>query len=325
VLEARSAEAFARAAGVPGAVAVAYGALALSSSAHASELMALADSEADAVGIEGRPWRATEMRESALRARTQVLEGDPLTVRCFGRFELAVGNIVPALSQVRPRARAVLRLLALQAGEPIHREVLIDSLWPDLHPEAATHNLHVCISSLRAALEPGVHRGASRLVVRDGDRYTLRLPPGSHCDLQAFNLGTAAGEQARAAGDVGRAIDLLEGAVNQYTGDVLPEEGPAEWVVGPREHYRMRAAEATARLAELQLSHGQPSLAAASSLRSIDIDPCHDASWRLLLAAYRESGDHAAAERARRAYADVLASLGVVTSSASAVLPSSRS
>jgi DNA-binding SARP family transcriptional activator len=201
----------------------------------------------------------------------------------------------------------------------VHREVIVDAMWPQLDVSAATHNLHVCVSGLRSAMEPGVPRGASRLIVRDGERYLLALREGAISDLRTFDARTAAAERARNAGAADTAITDLEVALSLYTGDVLPEDGPTEWVLAHREHYKVRAAEAAAMLGRLHLDHGRPEQAAAAARRSIDVDPCRDGSWRLLVAAHKAAGDLAASEEARRSYADVLASLGVVSNAATAI------
>ena len=203
----------------------------------------------------------------------------------------------------------------------MHRELLVDALWPELDAVAGTHNLQVSVSNLRTALEPGVPRGASRIVVRDGERYRLSLPSGSFSDLVEFDRAVADADRARSTGKSAAAVGALERALDLYTGEVLPEDGSAEWVLGVREHYRVRVAEAAANLAHLYLSRHEPAAAAAAALRSLDVDPCRDSSWRLLLSAYAASGDLAAAEQARRSYAEVLTSLGVVSTSTAAVLP----
>lgn len=330
--EALSAEAFARAAAVPGALALAYGALGRCAGPQGEEMFVLADASADDVGLTFRPWRGRESLDTAAVAPQPavaaepavVAEPSPLVLRCFGRFDIRVEGKAPDLSRVRPRARALLRLLAVEAGRPMHRELITDALWRDLDRDAATHNLHVSVSSLRRALEPGVPRGASRLLVRDGERYVLKLPAGSSCDLRSFDRALAGADLARAAGQVDEAVASLSHALELYTGEVLPEDGPEEWVLGPREHYRARAAEAALSVAETHLARHDPAAAAAAALQSIDIDACRDGSWRVLVSAYQAAGDLAAAEQARRSYADVLASLGVVTDTASAVLPKQR-
>lgn len=324
--EATSAEAFARQAEVPGALAIAYAALGRCGLERQADMFATADRWADEAGMAFRPWACAEAPAASGR-EPQV--GGPthgaLSLRCFGRFEIHVDGRAPDLTRVRPRARALLRLLAVHAGRPVHREFLIDALWRELDLEAGTHNLHVSVSSLRRALEPGVARGASRLLVRDGERYVLRLPPGSRSDLLSFDQALTEGDLARSAGRLDDAVALLTEALALYRGDVLPEDGPEDWAIGPREHYRARAAETAATLAEIHLARQDPATAAAAALQSIEIDPCRDVSWRLLVSAYQSAGDLAAAERARRSYADVLASLGVVSETASSMLPTQRS
>jgi two-component SAPR family response regulator len=45
--------------------------------------------------------------------------------------------------------------------------------------------------------------------------------------------------------------------------------------------------------------------------RGIDVDRMHDAAWRILIRAYEAAGDAASGRRAQRAYAEVLAELGI--------------
>ena len=290
--------AFAHSAQVPGALVFARAALAVARSD--ADLRRLAAEEARQVGL-GRRWAAwIDARPDARTSVAATVRTPPVAVRCFGGFDIRVEDAAPSLSGVRPRARALLRLLSLYAGQPVHREVLVDAMWPQLDIDAGTHNLHVCISGLRTTLEPGVARGASRLIVRDGDRYLLALPPGSTSDLRSFDERLATADRSRASGEADEAIADLEEALRLYVGEVLPEDGPTDWVVPHRDHYQVRAAEGAALLGRLHLDKGRPETAAQALRRSIDIDPCRDASWRLLVAAHEAAGDLAAAEEARR-------------------------
>jgi DNA-binding SARP family transcriptional activator len=174
------------------------------------------------------------------------------------------------------------------------------------------HNLQVAVSSLRGLLEPGKRGRDSRLLVRDGEAYLLALGEGSDTDLHAFDRAVDDAARARlGGGGDDAAAAALRRAVALYRGDVLPEDGPAEWVIGVRDRYRLRAAEAAAALAELELRRGDAAAAAAAASRSVHIERWRDGSWRTLIEAYRRAGDVAAAERARRAYGAVLASLDV--------------
>jgi DNA-binding SARP family transcriptional activator len=313
--DADSAVGFAHSAQVPGPLALAR--LASARCRADRDRLTAAEDEVDRLGL--GVWTGENPARATASAATVVADAVPLEVRCFAGFEILTDGAEPDLGGVRPRARALLRLLALHAGHPVHREVIAEAMWPQLDLTAALHNLHVCVSGLRTALEPGVARGASRLIVRDGDRYLLALPGSSLSDLREFDAGTAAADVAYAGGDPEHAIEELELALAVYVGEVLPEDGPTEWVLPHREHYKARAAEAAARLGRLHLEQHRPDQAAAAARRSIDIDAFRDASWRLLIAAHQAAGNHAGAAGARRSYADVLASLGVAATAATSV------
>jgi DNA-binding SARP family transcriptional activator len=56
-----------------------------------------------------------------------------VSIRLLGGFEVVVdGRPVPARSWRRRAAAALVKLLALQDTRRLHREQVIDALWPDL-------------------------------------------------------------------------------------------------------------------------------------------------------------------------------------------------
>jgi DNA-binding SARP family transcriptional activator len=201
-------------------------------------------------------------------------------------------------------------MLAVHMPRALHRETLLQ-LWPGLPGEQATHSLHVAVSSLRSLLAPQAPRGSARMVERRGETYVLVLPPGSSADLLAFDEAAEEARRARRAGRVAAEVDALTRATGLYRGELLPEDGAAEWVVGERERVRLSAALGCARLAELRTAAGDPEDAVVVARRGVGIDPLADGCWRSLIAAYDRLGDSAAAARARREYVDVLHELGI--------------
>lgn len=319
---ARGAEAAARNAEVPGARAVALVALSLcagpgarrqETAALAAALLAecgLPASSPLAAGllppaVGSAPVRPTGATQAGRRRQSTV----PVELRCFGGFRLRVQGVEPDWHCVRPRARATLRLLALHAGKPVHRETLLDALWPDKPAESARHGLQVAVSALRGLLEPESPRRASRWVIRDGDAYLLVLPPGSWQDVQDFTRARQQWRRLRGGGDPAAEAAALRRALAAYGGDLLPEDGPAEWVVAERERLRMEAAECATVLGQLELSAGRPAAAAEALERAVRIDPFRDTAWRSLCDSYGAVGDMAAAARARREYARLLTDL----------------
>lgn len=225
-------------------------------------------------------------------------------VRCLGGFSLEVDDASVDLGGVRPRARTVLRFLALRAREPVHRESLLAALWPDAPAGSATRSLHVALSSLRSLL--ATHPGLARLH-RDGDAYRLEPEPATWFDVGEFRAALATA--GRTIGDT--RADALRVALDTYRGDLLPEDGPAEWVVAERERLRLAAAGAAAELAEVELASGRPEAVVEAAQRCVDLDACSDAGWRLLVEGYDRLGDPMARARAERRYAAMLQDLGV--------------
>jgi DNA-binding SARP family transcriptional activator len=169
----------------------------------------------------------------------------------------------------------------------------------------------VGLSTLRRLLEPDPNRAAASYLARDGDAYRLELPPGSSIDLRDLETAIAEARQARVAGDGPRARDALRRAFELYRGELLPEDGPASWVVEPRERIRGQVTQAAEWLATLALDATDPAEATRAALAGLVVDRYSDPLWRLLIEARDAAGDHGAAERARQEYAAVLAGLGV--------------
>jgi DNA-binding SARP family transcriptional activator len=238
-------------------------------------------------------------------------EGVGFEVRCFGPLEAWLDGQPLDLAPIKPRVRSLLRVLALHAGRPVHKDRLIDWLWPgEGDVRVGTRNLQVAVSSLRQLLEPGVARGAATIVVRDGDSYRLRLSPGA-IDLVGFEEQVALGRRARSDGDPAGAIDALGLALERYRGELLADEGAAEWVTAERDRFRLAAADASQARAELLLEEGRAAEAATEADRGLRIDQYRDALWRLLVAANEAAGDLAAAARSQERYDAVLRDLGV--------------
>jgi DNA-binding SARP family transcriptional activator/tetratricopeptide (TPR) repeat protein len=268
----------------------------------------------------GVPWPdalAEQLLGSAQAAATPVVARVVASVaapmvwlRCLGGFTFEVAGCPLDWGAVRPRAATMLRLLAIHMPGPVHRELLLQ-LWPDLSPDRAVRSMQVAVSSLRSLLASGHAEGLGATVARQGDAYALVLPPGSEVDVVEFAAELQAATFARHAQDAAAERTALARAVATYRGELLPEDGPAEWVIDPRERLQQRAATAAGRLADLGMAGGDPRSAIDAARRSVDIDPFRDASWRVLIAACDQADEPAAAARAKRDYREVLSMLDI--------------
>jgi DNA-binding SARP family transcriptional activator len=292
------AERLANARGVEGARVFAYRALAAVEPSRRSQYSALAAAAQSATGLAG-PVRAEGSRQPRLE------------IRLFGGFDIRVDGTSQDLFGLKPKARTLLRLLAAQAGRPMHREAIQAALWPEADADAGARNLHVAVSSLRQALEPGVARAGFSLLVRDGEAYRLALGSRATCELASLELEMATGRQARVRADMEGAAACYRRALELLVGELLPEDGAAEWVLEPRERCRADGVEAAQFLGDRMFEHGDMEGVAWACAAGLRVDRYHDPLWRLLIAARERAGDLGAARRARADYEGVLVELGL--------------
>jgi DNA-binding SARP family transcriptional activator len=226
-------------------------------------------------------------------------------VRCLGGFAADLDGAPVELPGLRPRARQLLLLLAIHHGRDVHRERLIDALWPDAPPAAGTHRLQVAASNVRQCLAAAGL--GDQTVRRHADAYRLELP-GAWFDLARFEELSQAGQRATADGDSGSALGHWSAALELYAGELLPEVGPAEWVLTERERLRICATEAALGIAGLTRDDN-PAEAVRAAQRAVELDPLRDTSWLLLAELQESAGDPTAAAATRREHDRVYAEL----------------
>jgi predicted ATPase/DNA-binding SARP family transcriptional activator len=181
------------------------------------------------------------MRDGATRAEVRI--------GLLGGFVATVdGRLVEDRWRLR-KAKTLVKLLALAPGHRLHRETVLDLLWPDVDPRAATNNLHQAIHAARRAL------GATRIALRD-ELVWLSPDEALVVDVDTFQ---AAADEARAGGDV----DQLRGALAQWTGMLLPEDAYESWSASYREGLAETYAALVTRLATALVASGQAEAALA--------------------------------------------------------------
>lgn len=154
----------------------------------------------------------------------QALGPNSLRISLLGGFDVSVGA-KPVASDAwrRRKPAALLKILALTPGHRVHREQLVDQLWPDLDLAAGGANLRKAIHQARAALD-AASRGAARLIEFQYEVLSL-VTDGLTVDTEQFRSELTG---ARRSGD----IDRYQVALSWYGGDLLPDDPYEEWA-GP--------------------------------------------------------------------------------------------
>ncbi len=169
-------------------------------------------------------------------ANPKLVGMQPLRIFTLGHFGLAIaGKGLEVDSWKRQQAVLVLKCLVSQLGRPVHRERLIDWLWPDADMARGWQRLKVTISFLREKLRKG---GASVETIETvGQSYILRRD-AVWVDSDAFGDLVAAGRRALKNGDVSEARSRFEEAQSLYRGDYLEDEPYVDWCAEERERLR---------------------------------------------------------------------------------------
>lgn len=263
-------------------------------------------------GQQRRSGRVEDISERSLfrAGEFQMLEPAVVRLTLFGGFEVSIRGAAVDMAAVRPRSRAAMHLLALNAGRWVHRDEIAAAMWPDSGSEAALRGLQVAMSSLRTELAK-VSGGAPSLPARLGEGYGLVVSDGLASDLMDFEAAVTAARLARVEGWNDTERSELERALQLYTGDLLPEDGPAEWLVAERDRLRLVAADAAQALAVSHAAERDLGAGIDAARRCLQLDPYRDAGWKLLVRLHEQAGDPAAAQAALRRHQQVLAELGL--------------
>jgi DNA-binding SARP family transcriptional activator/tetratricopeptide (TPR) repeat protein len=155
-----------------------------------------------------------------------------VTVRLLDDFAVLVaGTPVPASRWSHRNAAALVKLLALSPGGKLHRDRVVDTLWPDLTLDVALPRLHKAAHYARAAL------GDRDAVVLKGE--VVALFPAATLEVDAITFEAVA-DAALAANPA--SPEGIAGAL-KIAGELLPEDLGEPWLEEPRERLRHRVAQ----------------------------------------------------------------------------------
>ena len=194
-----------------------------------------------------------------------------VTVTLLGSFRVTVdGTTTAARGWSRKTAATLVKVLALAPGHRLHREQVLDILWPDEPTERSAPRLHKAAHFAR--------RAAGRddaIVLRDD---VVWLFPGVDITVDAVRFEQLA-RAAVAEGDE----DAAREALSWYRGELLPSDRYEEWALDRRELLHLR------RLDVLRVAGEWRELA--------ELDPTNEEAHTELMRRHLEAGATSAALR----------------------------
>ncbi|MFI1996145.1 BTAD domain-containing putative transcriptional regulator [Actinoplanes sp. NPDC020271] len=207
-----------------------------------------------------------------------------MQIRLLGEFGVDRDGTPVQAGQWRLRkARTLVKLLALAPGQRMHRDVLLETLWPGRPVASATNNLYQALHVARRVLgaAPGL------LTLRE-DVVLLQADAVVDVDVGRFER---LARTARAGGDLAGMRD----AVAAYAGDLLPEDRFEDWAAARREELRALLCDLLVDLAAGAAAAGGDGEAVEALRRALAIDPLHEGAVRGLMRCLVTAGRRAEA------------------------------
>src|SRR5580704_14668127 len=219
-----------------------------------------------------------------------------MEVRLFGELEaVAEGVPVPVRGA---KQRALLALLAMQRGQPVSADRLIDVLWDDREAANPANALQAQIGQLRRTLGP-----AAILTTEAG--YTLTAGP-DEVDVVRFERLVAKGQRLAADGELAPASAALGEALGLRRGEPLAEFTYASFFDAERAHLDELTLVAIESRAGADLGLRRCGELAGELEALCREHPLRERLWELLILALYRNGRQA---EALRAYTDIRARL----------------
>ncbi len=208
-----------------------------------------------------------------------------LSIDLLGGFSVSVGARAIADGEWRlRRVKSLIKLLALAPKHRLHREHVMDLLWPEMEPHAAANNLHKALYAARHIFEPHLPRNRASSYLHLHHEFIILNPPGAlWIDVESFR---AAARHARLAQDP----DAYEAALGLYTGDLAPEDRYEDWALKPRAELQALYITLLANLAALREQQGDLEAAIEALQQVVTSDPLHEEAHGALIRLLAQAG-----------------------------------
>src|SRR5918993_3430508 len=156
---------------------------------------------------------------------------EPMRVWLLGGFRVSVGSrTIEGDAWHLRKAAALVKLLALAPDHRLHREHVMDLLWPDLGKKAASNNLRQVLHGARRTLTADPSMG-SRYLASEDESLVLCRGGSLWVDVEAFEEAAAMARRSRDPAAYRAAIEL-------YAGELLPGDRYEEWAENRRQELR---------------------------------------------------------------------------------------
>jgi predicted ATPase/DNA-binding SARP family transcriptional activator len=206
----------------------------------------------------------------------------------LGGFSVGVGSRTIGQDEWRlRRAAALIKLLALAPNHRLHREQIMDLLWPHLGRRAASNNLRTTLHATRQVLAPAE---SSRYLASEEGWLALCPAEALWVDVEAFEDAAVTARSEREPAAYRAALEL-------YAGELLPTDRYEEWAEEKRGELRRLYLALLVELASIYEKRGEYGAAIEALTRITAEEPAREEAHAALMRLYALSGNQAEALR----------------------------
>ena len=258
------------------------------------------------LGAKGLALEATRVSESLSERASH-----DVNIRTLGGFGVIVaGEPVPSSAWQSRVAREVVGMLAAARGRFIHREVVIERLWPDEDLTRAGNRLSVALSTIRGVFDPERRHDNDHYLVADRESLSLNLDH-VNIDIETFLEEAQQGRMLIRSGRREAGLAMLRTAEACYVGEFMEDQPYADWAIGLREEARAEFMSIARILAEADAESGDHDASARWYMRILEQDVYNEPAHLALVAAMEAAGRHGTARRLYRIYVSRMSELEV--------------
>ena len=175
------------------------------------------------------------------------------------------------------------KLLATSADHALHREQIVELLWPNVEIDSALNSLGKALHAMRHAFEPDLPPRGGSAYVRTSDSMVSLAMENVEVDADRFQHMA---EKALREGDMAS----CEQALAVYGGELLPEDRYADWCTERRGFLAELRIRLLLELAEAHEARGSYNLAADRLREALREDASREAVHRRVMRLYVRMG-----------------------------------
>jgi predicted ATPase/DNA-binding SARP family transcriptional activator/DNA-binding CsgD family transcriptional regulator len=202
----------------------------------------------------------------------------------LGGFRVSVGPLTIEEDRWRLRkAGSLVKLLALASAHRLHREQVMEVLWPDLDQKFQANNLYRTLHVARRTLGNGSAGTDRRYLSLRGDVVSLYPDGPLWTDVQAFEEAAAYASRSGEPAAYRAALEL-------YAGDLLPEDPYEDWTQARREGLRQTHLDLLVEMALIYEEREDYTSAIEALRQAIAEEPVNEEAHRGLMRLYARGG-----------------------------------